>query len=449
MAYKTNQNSSLRVPEEILRRIFYLINQVREEYNLLPLTFSKELSFLAGEHACNMSIKKIPYGHQDFQEREAQAPLATTFSENIAIVPDSPDPGQNIVVAWLKKSKPFSRILSGFTHTGIGIAESEDGSWYCTQIFATFKVKLSFKDQFLLIARLINRVRFSNNVKPLAVSLIGAAKALNQCKEQSTFLNSLSSSKCAGLFYRCSSACFFVETITQTDNYLTFLMEKITYTEQYSSMIINNDLTDFIFIVNRTEKEIKCALIFGVCSPLPVIIPEIHKKYPDAYKCLQLVNDYRVVHNVPPLDLSHSWCLLADKHSQKMMSSDGEVEYRSLVKRIHQQYPDDDVNCSVCVIPSSVDPLRELLLMWISSPNTKKKFLSNDVQHFGFGITVLNDTFCYVTRIIGTKTKKVKHQEPPIRSDPTQMQYFLLTSDDSETSDVLNPEAKSSFKLTG
>lgn len=445
-----SSSSSLQLPEKILHRIFDLINQVRKEFDLYPLAFNKELSFLAGEHACNMSTNLTPYGHGGFQEREAHVPNATAFSENIALVPSSDDPAQNIVVAWLKKSKSFSRILSCFTHTGIGIAESEDGSWYCTQIFATFKVRLSYKDQFLLMARFINRFRFKSNLIPLAVSLSGAAKMIFAVNENSNFLNTLTRKQCQGLFYGCSSADFIIKKFTKSTNFLNSFIDELSSSEDYLKMIEKPEYTDFIFTIHRkSETEADCVAVFGVCTPLQRSIPSVHSHFPEAYSCLQIINDYRIAHSIEPFELSHQWCTASIKHAKKMMTNVGEVEVRSLKKKILHRCPEDEVHCAACVIPNSFNPLRELLLIWISNPKTKALLLSTTLKHFGFGISILDGKFCYAVRVIGTKKMKVSQKSVVIKSEPNTPQYLPIPSDDDDTPDNLNPDANLTFKLTG
>lgn len=444
-----SSSNSLQLPEKILHRIFDLINQVRSEFNLYPLTFNKELSFLAGEHACNMSTNLIPYGHGGFQERQAHMPQATAFSENIAFVPSSDDPAQNIVVAWLKKSKSFSRILSSFTHTGIGIAESEDGSWYCTQIFATFKVRLSYKDQLLLASRFVNRIRFMNNLTPLGVSLSGAAKMIFAANENPNFLNTLSIKQCQGLFYRCNQAEFIIRKYTKASNLLNNFIDEMTNSEDYMKIIQKPEYTDFVFTIHqKSETEISCVAIFGACTPMPRSIPSAHSHFSDAYSCLQIVNDYRIAHSKSSFELSHQWCTAALKHSKKMMSFEGEIEVRSLKKKIMHQNPDDDFHCAAYVIPYSSNPFRELVLIWISNSKSKELLLSS-YKHFAFAISIKDGKYCYVVRIIGNKKNKVSQNSDPIRSEPNLAQYLPLPSDDDETPDNLNPNANLTFKLTG
>ncbi|OHS97782.1 hypothetical protein TRFO_09188 [Tritrichomonas foetus] len=447
MSKESLRASSL--PEKVLRRVYDLINEVRKEYELHMLTFSKELSFLAGEHACQMSTNKVPYGHDGFYERESQAPLATAFSENIAVVVNSEDPGQDIVVTWLKKSKPFSRILAGFTHTGIGVAESKDGLFYCCQILATYKVRLSYKDQFLLMSRYVNRVRSINNLTPLSISLSGAAIITYKCKVEPSFLSHLTNSICNSFFYKCSSAEFISETISNSSSLIQAFIEKIQGNEDYLNLIKKEKFSEFIFAKHQvSENEIICIAIFGTPLHSSKIIPKIHFNYPSAYLCLQIVNDYRIVHSLVPFELSHQWCKAADKHSEKMMSSKGEIEIRSISKKLLQKLPEDNVHCAACVIPNSVDPLKELLLMWISNPKTKARLLS-EAKHFGFAMSILNDKFCYVTRIIGTKKTKVFQGSKAIRSDPNYIQYMTLTSEEAESPDNATVDAQLSFRLTG
>ena len=439
------------VPAQIIERVFKLVNQVRKEYSLNLLIFNKELSFIAAEHACNMSTKSVPYGHQRYHEMEDQVPIAVTFSENIAMVNESKDPGQDIVVAWLKKPKPFSRILANFTHTGIGVAESESGEWYCSQVFVTYKAFLSYKDQLLLMTRFINRMRYENGLNLLSISLEGASNLKLKIKEDKNFMSKLTNKTCATLFYKCKSASFISETLIKGDNnsakILQMFMNQIQKNEEFNKIISNDKVTDFIYASQETtDNKIICGAIFGFSRQPTKIVPPVHVKFPDAYYCLQFVNEYRIKHNVDPLELSHQWCKAAQKHTNKMIQS--EVEIRTLSNVLMRQNPDDSIQCSAYVIPNTNDSIRELFLMWISTPKSKERLLSK-AKHFGFADELGDKKFFYATRIIGEKKHKVHQENDVIRGVPGISQSLEISSEEGDSPEEVTDDAILSFRLTG
>lgn len=205
----------LWTPEEVCQRVSYLVNLTRQEYELDPLEFSAQLSFMAGEHACKMSIEHMPFGHDDFDSRHCQVVGALAFSENIGRIERCKDPAQELLVTWFSKATSFSRILSTFTHTGVGAAESEDGFWFIVQVFATFKPAMHRKDQMIVVSRLVNAIRCIAGRPPLSLSIIGCARLKLFC-EQSRVDNPLAqvNNQNAKLFFEpCSSAKAIIEQV--------------------------------------------------------------------------------------------------------------------------------------------------------------------------------------------------------------------------------------------
>lgn len=444
-----SQDASLVTPEQILKRIFELVNQVREQYNRTPLQFSKELSFLAGEHAINMSTKKVPYGHDGFDDRLKQTPLALSFSENIAEISGSQDPAQDIVVNWLSRSSSFSRILSEFTHTGIGAAESEDSKWYCCQIFATIKTKMSKKEQLLLVGRHINRLRIRKNLRPLSFSLTATSKLYTMINETPENLSFFSSVKAKKLFPECYECEYMMEKIPGSTEFLKNFFQILREKSNYYQGLKKEEYTDLAFVSKRGSHDIiTCILILGECPNFYRKIPRVDVHFPMAAKCIQLVNDYRLSHMMKELKLSHQWCRFAEKYATKMMNREIELDDQKISHILKKLRPNCQQTVAINVIPISIDPLRELLLIWISSYCSRIRLLSES-SHFGFGITVLNDKLCYSIRIIGTDPDdKSDSPETPTKNDPNS-QYLCITSDANFSTIETSKNVSSTFRLTG
>lgn len=452
-----HQSSSPCVPEKVLKRIFDLINQVRQEYNIPLLIFSKELSFLAGEHACNMSTHKIPVGHDGFAERQAQAVLVTAFTENIANIEDSQDPGQDTVLLWLDQKNSFSRIIANYTHTGIGVAESENGAWYCTQILATYKTHLSHKDKLLLMTRFINRFRAKKQLPACAVSMAASANFKKYIKQSPEALASINSQLVKQFFPNCIESDCISEILPYSQSSFLNLFTILRENQQYQEIFLK-DITDIGFYMPKVGDDmVNAVIMLAKCGIQYRKIPKIHHHYPDAFKMLQLINDYRFLHGYNLLTLSHQWCIAAQRHSVKMMKNECEIEIRSLARKVLHLNSESTVHCGVYIIPSSLDPLRELFLMWISNFKTKNKILSLDYVHFGFGISILNERYCYATKIIGIKMEQGK--PPPVPPKVTYVtpseiemtsQYGCLTSSEIEDAQPdCTLDASTSFRLTG
>ena len=419
-------------PERIARRVFDLVNQIRGEYGLCPLEFSNDLSFLAGEHACKMSTNSIPYSHEGFITRQSQVPFATAFSENIVRVKTTNKTGRAIVVHWLQKSSSFSRILGSFTHTGVGAAESDDGTWYCTQVFAKYPDHLSQKEQLLVVARFVNRIRTEKGIPGLAVSLAPTSRLIAFAKTKTKeALLQMEDKICHGFFYGCKEAQVLSTTITDSNetrmiSYLSFVQDDIKSMEA----LTNDKYTDIGFCQKQFPDGAVMMIILGKSPSVYSGISRYHSHFPIAYRCLQLVNDYRMCHRKSTLALSHQFCKAADRHCEKISEKKIEAEFRMLAKKICSQIPNTNLDIGVYIIPSSLDPLRELLLMWISQPVTRQKLLG-DVKHFGFSLKEVKGV-CYAVRVIGTKTEP-GDETPVVCSDQLTPQYLPLSDDEDTT----------------
>lgn len=440
--------TNLTVPENILKRIFELINQIKEQYNRPLLSFSKELSFLAGEHACNMSTKKVPYGHTGIEYRQLQTPAAIAYSENIAELPSCPDPAQSIVVNWLSKTSSFSRILSSFTHTGIGIAESEDGKWYCCQIFATFQFKLTRKEGLLLVSRYINKLRMNTDLPPLAVALTATAKFAQRTENEKDYTQLRHSATLQAMFPTYIDTDCIMEKVPYSPDYISEFL-KIVKETSYYQRIIRKDFTEVGFVGKVVNREsVYCFIIFGKAPVVYHSISKLDYHYPEAAKMIQLINDYRRTHNLHEVKLSHAWCRFANKYANKMMTREIEVDDQKIVHIMHKLQPNVRVSIAATVTINSYDPLREIFLVWISNHHSRSKLLSESTK-CGFGMAILNDHLCYAIRIIGREKGEMMSSEEQPPFDPLKSQYLELTSNSYEPVETVQKNVGATFRLTG
>lgn len=438
-------------PDRVLRRLFELTNQARGEYGLPALNYSKELSFLAGEHAINMSNNSVPFSHMGYNTREVNAPLAIAFSENIATCEPNDDPGKTIFLSWLRKSSSFSRIQGEYTHTGIGVAENSNGLWFCTQIFATFKTKISKKEAILVISRFVNVFRRQNNIPPLNVSITAASKLMSLKLSNPIILTDLSTLIVRNVFDNCSEANYIFEKVKKSEtspveDFIGILRENKVYLKY-----ILKDYTHISFLfVPINENSIGCALLFGKCTTPRIKIPKMYMGFPNACKMLLLVNDYRSIKGMKPVLLSLQWCEIAQRYCDKLKREDIDMETRTMTKRIHKMFPGSKTNIGVYLTPWTQDPLQEIFLMWIANPSIKTHIISAEFNALGFGLAVESGKFIYSSRIVGFKEldESKKIDEAYCLTDRFTYSLNELSSDDDDTAEKPIIDAASSFALT-
>ncbi|MCP4440024.1 MAG: CAP domain-containing protein [Aureispira sp.] len=119
----------------LVQEIINDINEYRATKNLHAFQLSREISEAAQLHSDNIASGNIPFGHDGFKTR------ATTllkkikgkgFAENVA---SGHRDTHKIVQSWLKSDGHRKNIEGAYTLTGIGVAQSDDGQFYYTQIF--------------------------------------------------------------------------------------------------------------------------------------------------------------------------------------------------------------------------------------------------------------------------------------------------------------------------
>jgi uncharacterized protein YkwD len=115
------------------------INLVRQQHGLPPLKEWKELSDCAREHSQNMAAERCPFGHDGFKKRaDKMMNLAnlSSFAENVAYSQYYDDPVKIAVDGWMKSPGHRENILGDFEETGMGVAITNEGKFYITQLFA-------------------------------------------------------------------------------------------------------------------------------------------------------------------------------------------------------------------------------------------------------------------------------------------------------------------------
>jgi uncharacterized protein YkwD len=123
--------------------ILGLVNQERARAGQQPLKFSPQLAIIARGHSYDMAMRH--YLAHESPDGVAPADRISGFGigyravgENIYMddYADSAGVPRRAIDGWLRSPTHRANIVSGkFTETGVGIAQSADGSIYVTQDF--------------------------------------------------------------------------------------------------------------------------------------------------------------------------------------------------------------------------------------------------------------------------------------------------------------------------
>ncbi len=123
--------------------ILDLVNQERARGGLRPLKFSPRLAVIARGHSYDMAMRHYlahnsPDGVAPADRISGvgigyRAVAGNIYMDDYA---DSAGVSRRAMNGWLKSPEHLANIVSGkFTETGVGIAQSADGSTYVTQDF--------------------------------------------------------------------------------------------------------------------------------------------------------------------------------------------------------------------------------------------------------------------------------------------------------------------------
>lgn len=129
---KTGTFSSIE--QEILSQI----NQYRDRQNLPPLEPNATISQQAQQHSEAMASGQVPFSHNGFDERIEVISQEISYSgaaENVAFNQGYGSPADRAVNGWLESTRHRQNIEGNYDLTGIGVARSDDGGYYFTQIF--------------------------------------------------------------------------------------------------------------------------------------------------------------------------------------------------------------------------------------------------------------------------------------------------------------------------
>lgn len=122
----------------IERRIHDLVNEYRAANGLQPLVWNEAISYQALLHSEKMATKGVAFSHAGFEGRAAAIARFLPYrdcAENIGLNLEYADPALKFVEDWIQSHGHRKNLEGRFNLTGIGVARSEDGTYYATQIF--------------------------------------------------------------------------------------------------------------------------------------------------------------------------------------------------------------------------------------------------------------------------------------------------------------------------
>lgn len=127
------------IPEsEVEQKVFQLVNEYRSGIGLEELRWSEVIAEECRVHSQNMSSGSIAVGHDGFELRIKNILKTIRFTiagENIAVISGYTNPAVLAVNEWLNSSEHLANMESDFNLTGVGVARSDTGDYYITQIF--------------------------------------------------------------------------------------------------------------------------------------------------------------------------------------------------------------------------------------------------------------------------------------------------------------------------
>ncbi len=124
---------------EAEQEVFQLVNEYRISIQLNRLTWDEAIARECRAHSENMADGNTDVGHEGYRARFdnicAAIPNAVFFGENVAHISSHPEPAQYALDLWLANATHRANIEGNFGLTGVGVAKSESGEFYITQIF--------------------------------------------------------------------------------------------------------------------------------------------------------------------------------------------------------------------------------------------------------------------------------------------------------------------------
>ena len=135
-------NSSASVAANLERKVFNVLNAVRQDQGLQKLEWNDDVAAVARMHSQNMANEKF-FSHRGsdgsmVDDRADRVGLGTwrTIGENIAYMRGYDDPAALAVEKWMESTAHRKNLLGpNWKESAVGVAITSDGTYYLTQVF--------------------------------------------------------------------------------------------------------------------------------------------------------------------------------------------------------------------------------------------------------------------------------------------------------------------------
>jgi len=126
-----------RQPAPFNEQILTCVNQFRADNGKPPLTMNPDMVETAAIHSQAMAEGKVPFGHDNFDERfkyvASKLGGINAFAENVAMGSMN---AQQVVDGWAHSPGHRKNMLGDYNLTGIAAVKAAGGNIYFTQLFA-------------------------------------------------------------------------------------------------------------------------------------------------------------------------------------------------------------------------------------------------------------------------------------------------------------------------
>jgi uncharacterized protein YkwD len=123
---------------DLVNRVHRQVSELRREHGLKPVALDPTISAEAREHSAEMARSGKTISHRGFSQRLEDIRKKIPYraaAENVAAAAGYEDPARSVVEGWKKSPEHRKNMLGNFSLTGIGVAQSNDGTYFFTQIF--------------------------------------------------------------------------------------------------------------------------------------------------------------------------------------------------------------------------------------------------------------------------------------------------------------------------
>ena len=124
---------------DLERQVARLVNEHRATRRLSRLTFDTTVAGIARIHSGAMAQRRVPLGHEGFDERAAMVGRVVPFAriaENVALNDYAVARTATVALrGWLRSPHHLENIEGAYNVTGVGVVRAKDGTFYFTQLF--------------------------------------------------------------------------------------------------------------------------------------------------------------------------------------------------------------------------------------------------------------------------------------------------------------------------